>query len=155
AAVDPAAGRLYVSASHVPWIVTVYRSDEIPRQPGEPMTRGEEIYGTFCIACHGPKREGVGIAPPLQGVRHRLNEEQVVGIIAKGRNAMPPAPPMPAEDRQALVDFLLMRDRPQAKEAENAPPRFVHNGYPRLSDDEGYPGTKPPWGTLNCLDLAS
>jgi len=22
-------------------------------------------------------------------------------------------------------------------------------------DDAGFPGTKPPWGTLNCLDLAS
>ncbi|HVJ45303.1 MAG TPA: PQQ-binding-like beta-propeller repeat protein, partial [Luteolibacter sp.] len=26
---------------------------------------------------------------------------------------------------------------------------------PRLLDDEGYPGTKGPWGTLNCIDLAT
>jgi len=24
-----------------------------------------------------------------------------------------------------------------------------------LNDHEGYPGSKPPWGTLNCIDLAS
>lgn len=155
AAVDPEAGRLYVSASHVPWIVTVYRSDETPRKQGEPPTRGEEIYGTFCIACHGAKKEGIGVAPPLQGLRHRLKEDQITEILAKGRNGMPPAPPMPETDKKALVDFLLLRDRPQTKEAENSPPRFVNNGYPRLNDDEGYPGSKPPWGTLNCIDLAS
>lgn len=155
AAVDPKAGRLFVSASHVPWIVTVYRSDETPRKPGEKPTRGEEIYSTFCIACHGAKKEGIGVAPPLQGLRHRLKEDQIFEILAKGRNGMPPAPPMPDEDKKALVDFLLLKDRPQTKEAENAPPRFVNNGYPRLLDDEGYPGTKGPWGTLNCIDLAS
>lgn len=155
AAVDPKAGRLFVSASHVPWIVTVYRSDETPRKPGEKPTRGEEIYSTFCIACHGAKKEGIGVAPPLQGLRHRLKEDQILEILAKGRNGMPPAPPMPDEDKKALVDFLLLKDRPQTKEAENTPPRFVNNGYPRLLDDEGYPGTKGPWGTLNCIDLAS
>ena len=155
AAVDPQAGRLFVSASHIPWIVTVYRSDESPRKAGEPETRGEEIFGMYCVACHGQKREGVGVAPPLQGLRHRLKEEQVYEILAKGRNGMPPAPPMPDGDKKALVDSLLAKDRPQTKEAAGAPPRFVNNGYPRLLDDEGYPGTKGPWGTLNCIDLAS
>jgi hypothetical protein len=26
-------------------------------------------------------------------------------------------------------------------------------GYPRFLDNEGYPASKPPWGTLNYLDL--
>jgi len=155
AAVDPKAGRLYVSANHVPWNVTVFRSEESPRKPGEPLTRGGEIYGMYCMACHGPEKEGLGMAPPLQGLRHRINEQQIIEILAKGRNIMPPAPPMPDTDRSALVDFLLMRDRPMTSEAENAPPNFTHNGYPRLNDHEGYPGSKPPWGTLNCIDLAS
>lgn len=33
------------------------------------------------------------------------------------------------------------------------PARYINNGYPKLLDAEGYPGCKPPWGTLNCVDL--
>ena len=29
------------------------------------------------------------------------------------------------------------------------------NGYNRFLDKDGYPGIKPPWGTLNALDLKS
>jgi quinoprotein glucose dehydrogenase len=32
-------------------------------------------------------------------------------------------------------------------------PQFSFGGYPRFYDPEGYPANKPPWGTLNCLDL--
>lgn len=28
-------------------------------------------------------------------------------------------------------------------------------GYDRLTDPDGYPGSKPPWGTLTAIDLAS
>ncbi len=31
-------------------------------------------------------------------------------------------------------------------------PAYTHNGYPKLLDPENYPGNKPPWGTLNCID---
>ena len=32
-------------------------------------------------------------------------------------------------------------------------PVYSFTGYPRFIDHEGYPANKPPWGTLNCLDL--
>jgi quinoprotein glucose dehydrogenase len=34
-------------------------------------------------------------------------------------------------------------------------PRYSFNGYPKFLDHEGYPASKPPWGTLNCIDLNS
>ena len=30
---------------------------------------------------------------------------------------------------------------------------FGHAGYNRFFDQEGYPAVKPPWGTLNAIDL--
>jgi len=33
-----------------------------------------------------------------------------------------------------------------------APP-FTHTGYNRWLDPDGYPAVKPPWGTLNAIDL--
>ncbi|CAN5265636.1 hypothetical protein BH23VER1_BH23VER1_34350 [soil metagenome] len=30
---------------------------------------------------------------------------------------------------------------------------YAHGGYERFRDPEGYPAVKPPWGTLNAIDL--
>jgi quinoprotein glucose dehydrogenase len=35
---------------------------------------------------------------------------------------------------------------------ENIPP-FTFRGFHRWQDEEGYPAIKPPWGTLNAVDL--
>lgn len=155
AAVDPFAGLLYVSANEMPSIVSVFRNDEPSRKPGQPPTRGEEIYQQACAACHGSNRIGIGVAPPLIGLRHRLRDEQVRELLKTGRNLMPAAPEMPEADTTALLDFLFLRDIPAGSAETVRPdrPRYSHNGYPKLRDHEGYPGCKPPWGTLNCIDL--
>jgi mono/diheme cytochrome c family protein len=33
----------------------------------EQATRGETVYRTYCIACHGPELEGADMTPPLSG----------------------------------------------------------------------------------------
>ena len=33
------------------------------------------------------------------------------------------------------------------------PPPYTHTGYNRFLDPDGYPAVKPPWGTLNAIDL--
>jgi quinoprotein glucose dehydrogenase len=46
------------------------------------------------------------------------------------------------------------RDRPDVKPTTRPQrPSYRYNGYPRLQDAENYPGNKPPWGTLNAIDL--
>lgn len=109
------------------------------------------------MKCHGPERLGVGMAPPLHGLAQRLSEDDIRGIIANGRNSMPALPEgLGAEETKALLDYLFLRDLPEgAKATEDGVLRYTHNGYPKLLDFEGYPACKPPWGTLNCVDLAS
>ncbi|MEO6002044.1 MAG: pyrroloquinoline quinone-dependent dehydrogenase [Opitutus sp.] len=36
---------------------------------------------------------------------------------------------------------------------DNPAEPYLDKGQVRLLDDEGYPGTKPPWGTLSAIDL--
>ena len=161
AASDPQRGKLYVSANNMPWIVTVFQADNITRDPSQPPTRGELVFKENCAKCHGENRMGVGMTPPLQGLARRLDNEGIRALLKTGRGVMPPLPEtVSAEDEQALLDFLFYRDVPEAAKAAAAqrrpgPPRYTHNGYPKLLDPEGYPGCKPPWGTLNCIDLAS
>ena len=63
-----------------------------------------------------------------------------------------------AEGRQeAIIDFLFARETPVSKEkegeiGEDLQP-YVFRGFQRFNDDEGYPAIKPPWGTLNAVDL--
>ncbi|MEK7675529.1 MAG: c-type cytochrome [Verrucomicrobiota bacterium] len=154
ACVDPATGRLYVSANHIPWIISVFRDDDPPDDPHAPKTRGQWVFEQTCAQCHGTNRVGIGTAPPLRGLRHRLTDEAVTNQVRTGKNAMPAHPDMSEDDLRALVDFLMLRDRPlPSAPVKTERPRYSFNGYPKFLDHEGYPASKPPWGTLNCLDL--
>jgi quinoprotein glucose dehydrogenase len=97
----------------------------------------------------------VGVSPPLRGLRHRFTEEDVVALWKTGRNLMPPQPQLTPEQQRQLLDFLFVKDRPQPPPNPNELPRFSFGGYVKVLDHENYPGCKPPWGTLNCIDLDS
>jgi quinoprotein glucose dehydrogenase len=76
---------------------------------------------------------------------------------------MPPIPSlnpdaalkMTRQQQKDLLDFLFLRDRPNAQlgSVDGSRPRYAINGYFILVDQEGYPGSKPPWGSLVCLNL--
>ena len=154
ACVDPETGRLYVTASHIGWTISLFRDDDPPDDPRAPKTPGQLVFEQACAQCHGANRLGLGMYPPLRGLRHRLSEAEVIRQIREGKNAMPAHPDMPASDLAALVDFLLLRDRPLPPPGPRPErPRYNSNGYPKFYDHEGYPANRPPWGTLNCLDL--
>jgi quinoprotein glucose dehydrogenase len=151
--VDLPTGRLYVSTNHLLSHATVYPLDERERDPKLPPSAGEKIYAQYCGACHGPKREGMGMVPSLYGLRKRMTDAEVISLMATGRNGMPPTPPMPDADRAALLDFLMRRNQPPPAPLKNADAKYFAVGYKFITDNEGYPGSKAPWGMLQCLDL--
>ncbi len=148
---DPRNGRLYVTSNEIPWYVTCFRDSD--PEPLKPATEGEKTYQTFCAACHGADRKGLAHIPPLRGVRLRLKDDEIRAQIKNGRNGMPPQPQLTDAQLTPLIDFLLCRDRPIPPINPNAKPNWTFAGWNRLVDHEGYPGCKPPWGTLTCLDL--
>jgi len=156
ACIDPDTGRLYVSANHLGWIITTFRNDDPPDDPRAPKTRGQLMFEANCAQCHGTNRLGIGTAPALRGLRHRTTDAAVTNQIRTGKYAMPgiPESQLNEADLQALLDYLMLRDRPlPATKAPTERPNYNVTGYPRFFDQEGYPANKPPWGTLNCLDL--
>ena len=99
-------------------------------------------------------RLGIGVAPPLRGLRFRLSDEALEKQVRLGKNGMPANPNLGESDFKALADYLMLRDRATPPPQENTVrPHYGFTGYPRFKDDEGYPANKPPWGTLDCLDL--
>jgi quinoprotein glucose dehydrogenase len=159
ACVDPETGRLYVSANHVGWLVSVFRDEDPPEDPSAPMTSGRKVYMTFCASCHGSTRLGLGVAPPLRGLRFRLSDNDIIRQVRTGKNDMPAFPTnvLNETNLHSLLDYLGLRDLPAAlastisKKSER--PQYDINGYHKFQDNEGYPANKPPWGTLNCIDI--
>jgi quinoprotein glucose dehydrogenase len=154
ACVDPDTGRLYVSANHLGWMISIFRDDDPPDDPPAEKSPGRKVYETACAQCHGPNKMGIGVAPPLRGLRFRLSEAEIMRQVRTGTNGMTAFPNMSEGDLKAVTDYLLLRENgapPPPEKFER--PRYSFTGYPRFLDNEAYPASKPPWGTLNCLDL--
>jgi quinoprotein glucose dehydrogenase len=157
AAVDPD-GILYVNSNEMAWVLTMVDA-------GRAGSRGEEVYLQNCTGCHGPERGGNpahGI-PSLVDVGKRLTAAEVETVIRQGRGVMPGFGFLAADEHDALLAFMLgdteegPPDRPghidPAETTSRVRMPFTHTGYNRWFDPEGYPAVRPPWGTLNAIDL--
>ena len=157
AAVDPD-GILYVNANEMPWVLTLVDA-------GRGGSAGEEVYLQNCTGCHGLDRAGNpahGI-PSLLGLKDRLSAAEVQTILQQGRGVMPAFSFLSTRQHDAVIAFLLGAEkakedgRPghtdEATSTTRRAPLFTHTGYNRWLDPEGYPAVRPPWGTLNAIDL--
>jgi len=118
---------------------------------------GAAVYADHCAICHGDHREGIAPAfPMLVGVADRLDRGQIVDMIQNGKGQMPPTPDLPDADLKALLRFLgvpegITSERLYGDFKEET--QYVFTGYHKFVDSDGYPAIKPPWGTLNAIDL--
>lgn len=155
AAFDPTTGWLYVNANEMPWILTM-----LPTYNLENMSVGKSAYISNCSMCHGPDLGGdpTGTYPSLTGVSDKLSESEISEILVKGKGRMPGFQHLKAEELTAIISFISQKeeagDLHEIGMASNkATVPYTHTGYHRFFDQEGYPAVKPPWGTLNAIDL--
>lgn len=154
AAFDPTSGMLYVSSNELPWIITVIpQTSQVKRDPSRPPTAGEKVYQRECVSCHGAERQGVGVAPPLLALSFRLQDADVARLLKSGRNGTHPTFDLPTAEQKDLMEYLFDRDRPAVPIDRNKRPEYTFLGFQKLLDEQGYPGCKPPWGTLNAINL--
>ena len=156
ASFDPETGVLYVNANEIPLLI---KMKAMEMSDGQLLaSAGEKVYTlNNCTMCHGADRAGTGVFPSLQNLAKRKKEDAVRTLLKTGRGQMPAFPNISAADKDALIAFLFDKKEASAKPA-NTPSqpttyRYVHDGWNALTDQEGYPGVKPPWGTLNAIDL--
>jgi quinoprotein glucose dehydrogenase len=169
AAVDQETKIMYVNASELPWAQVMI---DVPKGDIRDHTlagAGHVAYNKYCISCHGVDRKGNGATiPSLTDLDQKYNATQVRTVIDNGRNMMPAFKGIADEEKLAIVAFLLKLPEKEATEPVNrsskpASPdetklpqvRYTMAGYDRFIDKDGYPGIKPPWGTLNAVDLQS
>ena len=152
-AFDPETRLLYVNANEMPWILEMM---EIP-PPGEGGKLGARVYAQHCTVCHGIDGRGdpQGQFPPLTGLAERMKKPDVVTLLQKGKGVMPSFAFLSRAEEEAVASHVLGEpepDDPKGEAAQSGRP-YTHLGYNRFLDPEGYPAVKPPWGTLNAIDL--
>ncbi|HEX6891318.1 MAG TPA: PQQ-binding-like beta-propeller repeat protein [Chryseolinea sp.] len=159
ASFDPEHGIMYVNANEVPLLVKMKLLDQ-NAESAELAALGQRIYTlNNCTMCHGADRAGTNVYPTLIGLSTRSTEEQIATLLKSGKGQMPPFPNLSNKEVDALVAFLFDKKskatdpNPASDSVRDANYRYVHDGWNVLFDQAGYPGVKPPWGTLNAIDL--
>jgi quinoprotein glucose dehydrogenase len=162
-AADPE-GNYYVNVNEMPWILQMIATR---RPDGSPIGRGgERDYIIHCAACHGMDRAGTPAAgfPSLIEAVKRRSRDEVAKITKNGFGRMPAFDRIPDTQRAAILSYIFDDAAAGAGRPDEAPaPRkkaaapdstpYVFGGFRRWLDNSGYPAIKPPWGTLNAVNL--
>jgi quinoprotein glucose dehydrogenase len=158
AALDPNSNILYVNANEMAWILTMI--DLNPGNSEKPISLGASTYMANCAMCHGPDMLGdkTGTYPSLKGVFSKYPAADIKNIIENGKNFMPGWKHIGDGRIEAVMAFIDGKQEPdnphmQGMDENESLVPYTHTGYNRFFDPFGYPAMKPPWGTLNAIDL--
>jgi len=160
-AYDPATGWLYVNANEMPWVITIADVPPVKTAPTTWLEAGKELYARNCISCHGPDRKGSGNYPSLLNVSSKYNTASFTELVGAGRRMMPAFKQLTDQERGALASFILgIKDLQKKSFVAAARPvdtflnlPYTITGYNKFLSKEGYPAIRPPWGTLNAINL--
>jgi quinoprotein glucose dehydrogenase len=132
------------------------------------LTPGKSLYIRNCSFCHGEDRKGSGaIFPSLVNIEKKRTPQAINTIMKTGSGRMPSFQHLSETDRNKITDFLLNREKKVEKPADKHStndsiikkkdfpyePLYVSKTWRRFLDQDGYNAIKPPWGTLNAIDL--
>ena len=152
AAMDPTTGVMYVNSNEMAWIV---RMKEIKEGKGTEKHPGKTLSQIHCARCHGGELQGLAGIPELQNVQERLELDAIRDIIKNGKGAMPGMPNLSDSEIESIAYFIsgmeIETDHRVEKSSVKVP--YAVAGFGRFKDDRGFPVIKPPWGTLNAIDL--
>ena len=159
ASFDIETGILYVNANEIPNIPTLKKIEINVNHQNSTFILGESLYNTNCAGCHGTDRKGQSLYPPLINIANKLSHLGILNIVTNGKGQMPPFPNLDKTEKGAIIDYLFGRKGFIIDENRDKTSRdsilinYVIDGYAQFRDKEGYPAIKPPWGTLNAINL--
>jgi len=138
----------------MPWY---YQLVPTRQSDGSAFSLGATLYLVNCAACHGADRKGnpAGGFPALDVMPEWLTRDVILQMMKTGGGRMPAFDQIPKARQLAIIDFLFGVESSSDNRRnlnENGPP-YAFRGFQRWLDEEGYPAIKPPWGTLNAVDL--
>ena len=160
-AFDRETGLLYINSNEMPWILTMTDAEQSANKPETYAKAGLRLYKQHCMSCHGPEKKGAGNYPSITGMDKKYTISQLHELLASGRRMMPSFKQLTPEEKNAIAAFVLEQKKEQLKtfiplalkaNSNEAVP-YSFTGYNKFVTKEGYPAIKPPWGTLNAINL--
>jgi quinoprotein glucose dehydrogenase len=159
AAADPRSGMLFVPSNQLPWLVRAHYLDGKSTPEAAARVPGDALYQSACADCHRPtgegryetERQGDANFPVLNGITILRSRAQLTSKAAfdELHEAVKLPRSISADDLQTLYGYFRALD-----EAADKARAFTLTGYWQvLLDDQGRPGSKPPWGYLTAIDL--
>ena len=163
AAYDAESELLYINANDMPWLLELTDLQEVLSAE---TVDGSQLYAAHCSSCHGKQKEGGHYVPALTNIDRKYSFTQMMYIINRGRGLMPAMQHIPEDQKTAITAYLLelnpdnmgnLASTELSAKVDDPEEvyklRYTNRGYTRFNDQEGYPAVKPPWGTLNAIDL--
>jgi mono/diheme cytochrome c family protein len=128
----------------------------LPRT-AEVLGRGQRVFMTYCVVCHGPQGDGQGYIVPKFPMPPSLLSPKVTGwpdgrifhTVTRGQNLMPSyASQILPEDRWAVILYVRALERaahpePQDLRAAGINPDSSSAGGGATADSVGAAGAKP------------
>jgi quinoprotein glucose dehydrogenase len=179
AAYDPATGVLYIKSNDAPEIDLLQKIEpgmKPLKQSG--YGGGRLIYMSYCANCHKENRNGdEPVYPSLIGIQNRMTKDEILKKIKEGGRKMPPFSAIIKGNEEAVITFLFQAENKRLSQKENDLLEIQHNklshkdaknetgkndttsmylnvtAYAQFEDPDGHPAIKPPWGTLNAINL--
>ncbi|MEP6596788.1 MAG: pyrroloquinoline quinone-dependent dehydrogenase, partial [Ginsengibacter sp.] len=160
-------GILYQNSNEYAWELKMIDKETRDKELAS-VSRGNALYVRNCATCHGEDRRGNGIiVPALLDVRKKRSSDEINNIIKMGNGRMPSFPYLSDDDRKVIIGFLFNKESWSPKVANKHSddttivkkadfpyePNYTSKIWQRFSDQNGYNAIKPPWGTLNAIDL--
>ncbi|MBD2755740.1 outer membrane protein assembly factor BamB family protein [Spirosoma validum] len=165
AAYDPATTVLYIKSNDSPEIQTIKKVDQ--EQEAKDMTvfdQGKSLYMTYCVACHGRDKNGdEPNYPSLIGLKNRMTREVALDKIRKGGGKMPAFASVINGKEKGILAFLYEKEQNSSKvtkfetgKTQAGAEKYLNvTAYGNFRDPNGNPALRPPWGTLNALNLST
>ncbi|WP_071781081.1 PQQ-binding-like beta-propeller repeat protein [Adhaeribacter aquaticus] len=180
AAFDPATGIIYVRSNDSPEIDILKKLEQDPESGSQTVfDKGKAFYTNYCQSCHGADKNGdEPNYPSLVGLNSKLKKEDALNKIKKGGGKMPAfasilkgqeeaiisflyekPPAKISKSDQALLDEIKVNQAAQKKAVAEDPAtgdRYLNiTAYGYFTDPQGRPAIKPPWGTLNAINVST
>lgn len=176
-AFDPATGVLYVKSNDSPEIDHIQKVERKNNASNLSVyNQGKALYLKYCATCHGKDRDGdEPVNPSLRNLQNKTTKAVALTKIKQGTGRMPAFSNILQGKEEAIIAYLfeIKNTRPSRAEADLFE---IHNNklsvkemesvkddtaslylnmtpFSHWYDPNGHPAIKPPWGTLNAINL--
>ncbi|HTD92682.1 MAG TPA: PQQ-binding-like beta-propeller repeat protein [Chitinophagaceae bacterium] len=165
--IDPD-GILYLNANEDAWELQMIDMETRNRELAS-VTPGHALYIRNCASCHGMDRKGSGeVFPNLVNIAGKRSAAEIGNVIKAGSGRMPSFQQLGEADRSSITNFLLNKEPKMVKPVDEHTiddtavakendfpyiPAYTNKTWKKFTDQDGYNAVKPPWGTLNAIDL--